>query len=64
VHQHPFVIECVSEVLANAVPPRRPRHNPRAVKRKMSNWPLKPLRPTLTHPAPSDASSSIRVLWR
>ena len=32
----------LTEVAAERLPPRRPRHNPRAVKRKMSNYNLRP----------------------
>jgi hypothetical protein len=31
----------LTEVAAERLPPRRPRHNPRAVKRKMSNFPTR-----------------------
>ena len=64
---HPPLLcaECVSDLLAEQLPLRRPRHNPRAVKRKMSNYPLKPPRlATHTKAAPPPAPPSIRVLWR
>ena len=35
-----FTVFC-QEILHELLPPRRPRTNPRAIKRKMSNWPLK-----------------------
>jgi hypothetical protein len=45
----------LTEVAAERLPPRRDRHNPRVVKRKMSNYRLKraaDLRPTPTTPHP------------
>lgn len=59
-----FCAECLKDVLADELPPRRPRHNPRAVKRKMSNYPLKPPRSAHTRAAPARTPPSIRVLWR
>ena len=55
-----FSAHLLSEVAAERLPPRRPRHNPRAVKRKMSNFPRK-------RPPPPDAPSvtapvSVRIL--
>lgn len=35
-----FTVFC-REILHELLPPRRQRSNPRVVKRKMSNWPLK-----------------------
>jgi hypothetical protein len=54
----------MSDLLADAVPLRRPRHNPRAVKRKPSDSPLKPPRPAHTKTAPAWTPPSIRVLCR
>ena len=43
---------------------RRPRQNPRAVKRKMSNFPLKRPPPAGSATAPArPAPPTIRVLW-
>jgi hypothetical protein len=47
-----LLVGLLSEIAAVPLPPRRDRHNPRVVKRKMSNFQLKrlphaqPLRPT------------------
>ncbi len=54
----------MSDLAAERLPPRRERHNPRVVKRKMSNFPLK--RPSLAHSAltlPPLAIATVRVLW-
>ena len=54
----------MTEVAAERLPPRRPRHNPRAVKRKMSNFKLKRTPPAHTAPTlPPVAATVIRVLW-
>jgi hypothetical protein len=54
----------LTEVAAERLPPRRPRHNPRAVKRKMSNFPLKRSPPLGSAPTlPPIAATSVRVLW-
>jgi len=53
----------LTEVGAERLPPRRPRHNPRAVKRKMSNFPLKRPPPAGSAPLlPSVAVTTVRVL--
>jgi hypothetical protein len=52
-------------VAAERLPPRRPRSNPRAIKRKMSNFPRK--RPPTTSPPTQRVqprSISLRILWR
>lgn len=49
------------DLAAERLPPRRPRQNPRAVKRKMTNYPLKPPRSTST--AGQFSSPSIHILW-
>ncbi|HEY5430270.1 MAG TPA: hypothetical protein VIK04_14235, partial [Solirubrobacteraceae bacterium] len=33
--------QAIAEILAGALPERRRRENPRVIKRKMSNWPVK-----------------------
>lgn len=44
------------------LPPRRDRHNPRVVKRKMSNFKLK--RPEHANPpTPKPIADAIRILW-
>ncbi|MCC7366907.1 MAG: hypothetical protein IT306_00700 [Chloroflexi bacterium] len=48
---------------AERLPPRRPRHNPRAVKRKMSNFRLKRRRRTGQPPLPPVAATTVRILW-
>jgi hypothetical protein len=49
-------------VAAERLPPRRERCNPRVVKRKMSNFPLK--RPKHTNPPkPRPIPETIRILW-
>ena len=54
----------MTEVADERLPPRRPRHNPRAVKRKMSNFPLKRPPPAGSAPtSPPVALTSVRVLW-
>ena len=47
----------LQEILAVRLPPRRPRSNPRVVKRKMSNWPLK-------RPAPGQTPRTARTDYR
>ena len=42
-----FCVHLLKELDAERLPPRRPRQNPRAVKRKMSNYSVK--RPTHRH---------------
>jgi hypothetical protein len=61
----PFSARLLSDLYAENLPPRRPRQDPRAVKRKMSNYPLKPprLTPSTTVKLPPPLPS-IRVLWR
>jgi hypothetical protein len=55
--------DLLSELAAEQLPPRRPRQNPRAVKRKMSNYKLKPGQPTpLTDSAPKPAPPVVRIL--
>jgi hypothetical protein len=46
--------QAIAEILARPLPQRRPRRNPRAIKRKMSNWAVK--RPS-TATRPSRAST-------
>jgi hypothetical protein len=49
-------------VAADRLPPRRDRHNPRVVKRKMSNFKLK--RPEHARPPrPRPIADAIRILW-
>jgi len=49
---------------AERLPPRRPRQNPRAVKRKMSNYQLKPRPPAPPiGPAAPAAHPTVRILW-
>jgi len=53
----------LTEIAAERLPPRRPRHNPRAVKRKMSNFPPKRPPPAASAPTlPPVAATSIRIL--
>ena len=60
----PLFARLLTELAAARLPRRRPRQNPRAVKRKTSNFPLK-------RPPPADADTlpvrpappTIRVLW-
>ena len=52
------------EILVRPADQSRGRHNPRAVKRKMSNFPLK--RPPPAGPAPALpplAATAVRILW-
>jgi hypothetical protein len=54
----------LTEVGAERLPPRRPRHNPRAVKRKMSNFPLKRPPPAgAPTTLPPVAPIAVRILW-
>jgi hypothetical protein len=49
-------------VAAARLPPRRERCNPRVVKRKMSNFPLK--RPAHANPPkPQPLAETLHVLW-
>ncbi|MGH8326945.1 MAG: hypothetical protein ACRET2_09300, partial [Steroidobacteraceae bacterium] len=52
----------ISEILAEPLPARRPRENPRVIKRKMSNWSVK--RPEHRHcPQPTTpARDAISIL--
>ncbi len=59
----PFPARLLTDRAAARLPPRRPRSNPRAVKRKMSNFPRKPPRSSDTAPASRPAPPVIRVLW-
>jgi hypothetical protein len=45
VHRKAFHDQVLDEILDERVPTRRGRRNPRGVKRKMSNWPLRPRNP-------------------
>src|SRR5262249_37781368 len=57
----PLVPALLSEIATARLPPRRDRRSPRAVKRKMSNFPLK--RPEhATPPRPRPIADAIRVL--
>jgi hypothetical protein len=60
----PLCAGLLSEPAAERLPPRRPRQNPRAVRRKMSNYKLKrpPPAGSPTTPGPP-APPTIRVLW-
>ena len=59
-----FCAGLLTELTAERLPRRRPRHNPRAVKRKMSNFPLKRPPPVDSATAPArPAPPTIRVLW-
>jgi hypothetical protein len=58
----PFCDHLLKELDAERLPPRRPRQNPRAVKRKMSNFPRK--RPPSTPAPPLPAlPPTVRILW-
>ncbi len=59
-----FAQRLLTELAAERLLPRRPRHYPRAVKRKMSNFPLKSPPPAgSAPPLPPVAVTSVRVLW-
>ena len=34
-------MHAIAEILAEPLPERKPRENPRVIKRKMSSWPVK-----------------------
>jgi len=54
----------LTELAAERLPPRRPRHNPRVVKRKMSNFPLKrPPTSGSAHALTPVAVTTVRILW-
>jgi hypothetical protein len=51
----------LSDITCERLPPRRDRHNPRVVKRKMSNFKLKrPAHANTLHPKP--IADTIRIL--
>jgi hypothetical protein len=60
----PLCADRVRDLLADELPPRRPRHHPRAVEPTMSPYPLKPPCPARPKAAPTQVPPSIRVLWR
>ena len=54
----------LTELAAERLPPRRPRHTPRAVTPKMSTFPLKRSPPPGSTPTPPPiTATSVRVLW-
>lgn len=57
----PFFQRLLRELAAERLPPRRPRQNPRAVKRKMSNFARKRPPPSAAPPRPA-APASVRIL--
>jgi hypothetical protein len=59
----PFVERLLTEVAAERLPPRRERHNPRVVKRKMSNYKLKRSEHA-NPPKPRPIADAIRILSR
>lgn len=59
-----FSARLLSDLHAEGLPPRRPRQNPRAVKRKMSNYKLKRPPPPDSAAAPARPTPpTIRILW-
>jgi len=57
-----FCYDLLKELDAERLPPRRPRQNPRALKRKMSNLPRKRPPTTPSRPLPAVAPT-VRILW-
>src|SRR5713101_7317025 len=59
----PFCHHLLKALDAERLPPRRPRHNPRAVKRKMSNFPRKRPPPSTPSPSLPAVAPTVRILW-
>jgi hypothetical protein len=55
------LLDGVREILARLLPKRRRRNNPRVVKRKMSNFPLKRTRHHNQPQPPREPAEAIRI---